>query len=245
MSQDGQQAVVLAAGKGRRLQPLTDDTPKTLLEVGGVTILERILGALEANGYERAVIVTGYEREQIEDHCTPRESLEIEFVHNEEYASTNNIYSLWLAREYATEGFTLINSDTLFPAECLADLKRAEGSALLVDIDDDLDDEEMQVAFGPEHIEAIGKALDGGETGVYLENGDGEYIGVSKFTAADAERLFDHIERFIEEGAVEEWYEAAFDELFDEREIEYVQVEEPWLEIDTREDLELARERWD
>lgn len=238
------QAIILAAGQGKRLEPLTDDTPKTLLEVGGRPIIEHILRALEANDYERAVVVTGFGREQVEDHCLPRESLEIEFVHNAEYDSTNNIYSLWLANEYAADGFTLINSDTLFSAESLGQFQQAEGSALLVDIDGELADEEMQVAFGSDRIETIGKALDGGDTGVYLDGGDAEYIGVSKFTPDDASRLFEHIEGFIDREEVGEWYEAAFDRLFEEREIGYFRIEEPWTEIDTRKDLERARERW-
>jgi L-glutamine-phosphate cytidylyltransferase len=243
---DQNQAIILAAGRGTRLRPLTDDTPKTLLEIGEHGILEHILQALEANGYKRAVIVTGFKSEQIKDLCTPRESLDIEFVHNEDYASTNNIYSLWLAKEYALEGFTLINSDTLFPPESLRQLKQVDKSALLVDTEKKLEDEEMQVAFGSDHVETIGKNLDGeGEsTGVYLDDGDGEYIGVSKFTAEDASALFEHIKEFIERGEVGEWYEAAFDRLFDETEVGYVQIDEPWAEIDTREDLERARELW-
>lgn len=238
-------AVVLAAGQGKRLEPLTDETPKTLLDVGGQSVLDHILDALEANGYEEAIIVTGFEHEQVEDHCAGRESLDIEFVHNADYDTTNNIYSLWLAREYTGDGFTLINSDTIFPAESLGELQRADGSRLLVDTDKRLEDEEMQVAFGSDHIETIGKALDGGDTGVYLDDGDGEYIGVSKFTADDATLLFEYIGGFIDREEVGEWYEAAFDELFDDRKIGYVQVGEPWAEIDTPEDLEHAREEWD
>ncbi|WP_255169133.1 NTP transferase domain-containing protein [Natrononativus amylolyticus] len=239
-------AIVLAAGRGKRLQPLTDDTPKTLLDVGGQPILDHIFDALEATGYDEVVVVTGFEREQIEDHCGSREGLAVEFVHNAEYDSTNNIYSLWLAEEYAADGFTLINADTLFPAASLERLHRAGGSALLVDTRNALEDEEMQVALDAERVETIGKDLDGEDraTGVYLDDGDGEYIGVSRFTAEDAARLFDHLEAFVDRGAVTDWYEAAFDRLFAEREIEYVEIGEPWMEIDTPEDLERARGRW-
>jgi L-glutamine-phosphate cytidylyltransferase len=243
---DDRRAIVLAAGQGRRLQPLTDETPKTLLRVGSQPILDHILDTLEAAGYEEVAVVTGFEREQIESHCASREGLRIEFVHNADYDTTNNIYSLWLAREYAEGGFTLVNADTLFPPSSLRRLCDAEGSALLVDVEKELDDEEMQVAIGSGSLETIGKDLDGEdrETGVYLEDGDGEYIGVSRFTAEDTERLFEHVETFVEAGAVTDWYEAAFDRLFSEREIGYVEVEGTWMEIDTPEDLERARSRW-
>lgn len=229
------QAIILAAGQGKRLQPLTDETPKTLLDVGDHAILEHILQRLESNGFERAVIVTGFESEQIRAHCRPRQSLEIEFVHSDRFDSTNNIYSLWLAQEYAEEGFTLINSDTLFPTAALAELQRVDGSALLIDPETERTGEEMLVSFNGDGIDTIGKEITGG---------DGEYIGVSKFTSTDARMLFDHIGEFIERGEVNEWYEAAFDRLFGETDIGIVQVEDPWIEIDTREDLSQAEELW-
>lgn len=229
------QAIILAAGQGKRLQPLTDETPKTLLDVGGHAILEHILQCLEMNGYKRAVIVTGFESEQIRAHCRERGSLEIEFVHSERFDSTNNIYSLWLAREYAAGGFTLINSDTLFPSAALAELQRVDGSALLVDPTSERTGEEMLVSFNGTGIDTIGKEITAG---------DGEYIGVSKFSAADAELLFDHIEAFIERGEVNEWYEAAFDHLFGEADVGIVPIEKPWIEIDTQEDLSQAEELW-
>ncbi|UPM41900.1 sugar phosphate nucleotidyltransferase [Halocatena salina] len=226
------QAIILAAGQGRRLQPLTDDTPKTLLDVGEQAILEHILQALETNGYERVVIVTGFESEQIRDHCRSRESLEIEFVHSERFDSTNNIYSLWLARDYALDGFTLINSDTLFPASSLSKLQQNDGSALLVDPETEQTGEEMVVAFDGDDIEAIGKDLSGGAA---------EYIGLSKFTAEDASVLFEHIGDFIEQEEVNGWYEGAFDRLFDDVSVGFVETDGPWIEIDTEEDLSEAR----
>ena len=228
------QAIILAAGQGKRLRPLTDETPKTLLDVGEVAILEHILQTLEANDYERVVVVTGFGNEQIKTHCQPREALDIEFVHNERFASTNNIYSLWLAKEYALDGFTLINSDTIFPATSLSELQDTPGSALLVDTEKQLDEEEMQVAFGSDTISDISKEIDG----------DGEYIGVAKFTAEHAATLFEHIEEFIERDDVNDWYEAAFDRLFDDADVGFVRIDEPWAEIDTPEDLEHAREQW-
>ncbi|WP_256686329.1 sugar phosphate nucleotidyltransferase [Halococcus qingdaonensis] len=228
------QAIVLAAGQGKRLRPLTDETPKTLLNVGEHAILEHILQALETTGYERVVVVTGFGNEQIETHCQPREELDVEFVHNDQFASTNNIYSLWLAKEYALDGFTLINSDTIFSAASLSELQDTSGSALLVDTEKELDDEEMQVAFGLDTISDISKEIDG----------DGEYIGVAKFTAEHATTLFEHIEEFIERDAVNDWYEAAFDRLFDDADVGFVRIDESWAEIDTPDDLEHAREQW-
>ncbi|MFC6837278.1 phosphocholine cytidylyltransferase family protein [Halomarina ordinaria] len=231
-------AVVLAAGRGRRLRPLTDDTPKTLLEVGRLPILGHILRALDADGYRTVTMVTGYRDEEIRAYCeeTADVDLAFEYVHNEDFDTTNNIYSLWLARDHLRDGFTLVNSDTVFPSSFLRSLSTADGSRLVVDCEKDLGDEEMCVAIEDGRITAIGKDL---------ADPDGEYIGVCKFTADCADRLVDHLDAFIDDGRVDEWYEAVFAHLFDEREVGYVEASNPWIEIDDADDLETARDRWE
>ena len=101
-------AIILAAGTASRLRPLTSNTPKCLLKVGERTLLQRSMDALIKAGISEFVIVTGYLHEQIEDFVrkTYQNSLPLRegrggsvcFIHNKDYATTNNIYSLWLAR---------------------------------------------------------------------------------------------------------------------------------------------------
>ena len=93
-------AVILAAGMASRLRPLTEHTPKCLLKIGERSLLERSMDAIIAGGISDFVIVTGYLHEQIEQFVTSHyaDSIKVRFIHNEVYDSTNNIYSLWLAR---------------------------------------------------------------------------------------------------------------------------------------------------
>lgn len=229
-------AVVLAAGRGRRLRPLTDDTPKTLLRVGRAPILGHIFEALEETGYRTVTMVLGYEAEQIRSYCEEEEyDFEFEYVYNEEFASTNNIYSLWLARERLLDGFTLINSDTVFPSAFLDDLTSVDGSRLVIDRQKQLADEEMCVRIRDGRLRAIGKELD---------DASGEYIGVGKLTADCAERLVAYLDEYVDDGRVDEWYEAVFDRLFDERDVGYVDARSAWIEIDDFDDLEAARADW-
>lgn len=229
-------AVVLAAGRGRRLRPLTDDTPKTLLQVGKKPILGYILDALEQNGYRTVTMVLGYKADQVRSYCEESAyDVEYEYVHNDDFDTTNNIYSLWLARGRLLDGFTLINSDTVFPPAFLDNLSAADGSRLVVDRRKELSDEEMCVRVQGERVVAIGKQLD---------DASGEYIGVCKFTSDCAERLIEHLDAYIDDDRVGEWYESAFDRLFDEREVGYVDVENTWIEIDDFDDLEAARTDW-
>jgi choline kinase len=229
-------AVVLAAGRGRRLRPLTDDTPKTLLDVGEQPILGHIFEALDEAGYRTVTMVLGHEADQIRGYCEESAyDFEFEYVHNEVFADTNNLYSLWLARERLLDGFTLVNSDTVFPPAFLDDLSSADGSQLLVDRQKRLDDEEMCVRIREDRLQTIGKELD---------DPSGEYIGVCKFTADCAERLVAYLDEYVENDRVDEWYESVFDLLFDEREVGYVEARGAWIEIDDFDDLEAARTDW-
>lgn len=121
------QAVILAAGSGRRMQPLSDAMHKALLPVGPTTILGRILDALSAIDVRRIMVVTGYRAGDIEEFIHARgESFDIRFVYNKDYATTNNIFSLSLALdslEFDTD-LLLIECDVLFGREVLERLAR-------------------------------------------------------------------------------------------------------------------------
>jgi len=124
-------ALLLAAGLGSRLGALTEALPKCLVSVSGVPILERLLRALDGHGFERLVIVTGYRAESISDYLGERfGGLAIEYLLSPLFATTNNIYSLWLARELIDEPFLLLESDVVFDEPLLAPLLQPERIAV-------------------------------------------------------------------------------------------------------------------
>jgi len=124
-------ALLLAAGLGSRLGPLTEALPKCLVSVSGVPILERLLRALDGHGFERLVIVTGYRAESISDYLGERfGGITIEYLLSPLFATTNNIYSLWLARELIDEPFLLLESDVVFDEPLLAPLLQPERIAV-------------------------------------------------------------------------------------------------------------------
>ena len=108
-------ALLLAAGTGSRLQPLTEDSPKCLTEVNKKTILERLIHGLRAWEFERLVVVVGHLDGCVRDYLDSLESgLKIEYVRSEKYLTTNNIYSLWKARHAIQEPFLLLECDLIF-----------------------------------------------------------------------------------------------------------------------------------
>lgn len=126
-------AVILAAGSGQRLRPLTDNQPKCLVQVGGESILFRTLSTLAQYGIREAVIVIGHEGQKIiEATRDVFPQLQFTFVWANRYETTNNICSLWEARDHCDEDLLLIESDVVFEGEVLRRLLEEDGNAMAV-----------------------------------------------------------------------------------------------------------------
>jgi len=118
------QAIILAAGMGRRLGEYTADDTKCMLKVNGVRLIDRMLGQLRRLGLSRIVIVTGYRGQRLRDYINAGYAgWPIEFVDNPIYDKTNNIYSLWLAKSYLESDDTLLlESDLIFEDRMLTEV---------------------------------------------------------------------------------------------------------------------------
>jgi len=128
-------AVILAAGRGNRLKPLSDTMPKPLTEINGTPILRNALDRLEAAGITSTCIVVGYLAEKIIETCGPQHGrMSIEYVFSRDYDTTNNAHSLWLARDRLAAGCLLVEADIFFDAAVLEKLLRQPGSAWAVDV---------------------------------------------------------------------------------------------------------------
>jgi choline kinase len=236
--------MVLAAGAGKRLQPLTDDLPKTLLPVDGERpILELTLANLKEAGLEEVVLVVGFAAERVRERVPELErryGLKIELVFNPKAEEWNNAYSLWCAREGFREGVLLVNGDTVHPPEVEERLLASRGPELVLALDDekDLDEEEMKVILSPETglLERINKSLDPGEA-------DGEYIGLTLIEPQAAERLADALEATWRRDP-QLYYEDGFQEFADRggRAGAAPIGALDWVEVDDHDDLARARE---
>lgn len=228
-------AILLAAGCSRRLGALTETRPKCLLEVGGRSLIEHQLDAMRAAGVERFVIVTGYLADKVRATCGHQD---VEYVQNDDYATTNSLYSLGLALARGAGGFVLTNADVLFDPELLIRLLRAPGpDALLFEPGEALGDEEMKVRVSPQGtVEAMAKSLPAG--GYHGEN-----LGVLKFSADAHARLTPIVDALLAENQANAWAPKAFDRLSQEHPIQAISSRGlPWIEIDFPEDLARARE---
>ena len=225
------QAIILAAGQGTRLLPYTKDRPKCLLKVGGKTILEHQVDALCAHGVDRITVVVGYLAERVREALGAR----AQYIDNTCYTTTSSMYSLWLAREAAADGCLILNSDVLFHADILrALLASPHADAIAVDFDAVMAEEETKVLVTDGRVQALSKAL---------PRGDGENVGMLKFSATGAKALFQTIESRLDQGHVMEMAPFAVNALAPHHAIAAVSVNSlPWLEIDFPEDYQRACE---
>jgi choline kinase len=235
--------MVLAAGAGNRLKPLTDDLPKTLLEVAGdTTILDIALANLAAVGMEEAVIITGFADHQIEsrlDALRRRHGLRLRTVFNERALEWNNAYSLWLGREFFAEGVLLCNGDTVHPVSVERTLLDARGPQLMLAVDQvkSLAEEEMKVIVGDDGaVQRINKAID-------PTTAAGEYIGVTLIEPAVGDALADALEAVWRRDTTL-YYEDGYQELADRgQRVSVAPIGDVrWVEVDNHADLARARE---
>jgi choline kinase len=219
-------AVILAAGAGRRLRPVVGPWPKCLVSIGGRPLIEWQMSHLRAHAIEPITLVLGYRREMIEAVCGP----DVEIVYNPDYATTNSLYSLWLARNLLSEGFVVLNSDVLFHPHLLTRLLASphEDALLMAAREPAMrySDEEMKVHVQNGCVAAIDKALPAALS-------DGENVGIVKFGAEGAAVLLAAAEALIAQGAVRDWLPRAFHAFAQTRPLHVIDTGDlPWIEID-------------
>jgi choline kinase len=225
-------AIILAAGVGSRLRPLTDGRPKCLLEVGGRPLIDHQMAALQRYGITDVVVVVGYCGDQIRRQLGDR----IRTVHNDQYEHTNSLYSLWLAREELRCGALILNSDVLaLPLLFDRLLQSPAPDAILVERGEAFEPEDMKVMLKGSHVVDFGKDLP-------IERAHAHNVGVAKFSGTGASRLAECLEQLVAAGHENDWVPVAFREFARHWPLTAVATDGlPWIEIDYVEDLTRAR----
>lgn len=236
-------AIILAAGMASRLRPLTLNTPKCLLNVGERPLLQRSMDAIIQSGVKDFVIVTGYLHEMIEDFVTKHygDTINVKFIHNDVYDSTNNIYSLWLARPEADgEDFLLLDSDLLYDPQIVVKVVNNSNANILTLIKHELGEEEMKVVTDKEGtIKEISKTCNPADAA-------GESLGIEKIGKDYSTALYRELETMMNKEHLEnKFYELAFERLIPQGHTYTVlNVTEFFsCELDTVEDFENAKQK--
>lgn len=230
-------AILLAAGIGSRLHPLTQNKPKTLVKVNGVPILKRAVEALLKNGIRDIVICCGCGADQLVEYCSRTfPGTPISFVHNERYAATNNMYSLFLARGHLTDDTLILNGDVVFEEGIAAALRDKPGNWVAVE-KGRYREESMKVTVREGHIRSISKKIP-------PEAAYGCSLDIYKFGKESLPALVREMEKIIVGGKdLNQWTEVMLDRLFQTDELAARPLDinpARWYEIDDLADLSLA-----
>jgi choline kinase len=231
-------AVILVAGVGARLRPLTDDRPKALMDLGGETILGRALRLLRSAGVDDIVLATGYREDQIRA-ALAEQAIFATIIANPQYDTSQNSVSLACCCDALLgKSFFKLDGDVVFQPAVLDRLQRSSAPlAVAVDAERGLDEEAMKVQVERGKITRFGK-------GIALSEAAAETIGIERLSVEAGARVFAAIQRGIAAGRRDRYYEDYYSDLVaaGELEAEAVQVGDlPWSEVDTFEDLERAR----
>ena len=230
-------ALLLAAGMGNRLAPLTDSTPKCLVEVNRIPILERLMRSLRSHGITRLFVVTGHLSEVIEDYLGRRYAgIEIIYIHSPLYETTNNIYSLWLAGKEIDEPFMLIESDLVFHSELLAPMLQPDRIAVSKMLP--WMNGTTVTLKGPKQLEAICMGAESRNCASHYKT-----VNIYNFSRNTWRLIQERLNQYISAGKVNGYYEAVFAELVAEGAISLAPVffdAVRWYEIDTLTDLRAA-----
>ncbi|MDQ3937772.1 MAG: phosphocholine cytidylyltransferase family protein [Chloroflexota bacterium] len=232
-------ALIMAAGRGSRLGGLTDDRPKSLIDLGGISPLELQIEILLARAVRRAILVTGYRADLVRAVAGRRagDRLTLEFVFNPFWSVTNVLGSAWFAREKLGDDFIYLHADTVFEPSILDDLlaSRAEVS-LPIDMRA-VEPEQMKAEVRDGRVLYLSKELPD-------ERSAGEFIGIGLFRQSVVPRLRHAIDAEIESGSLNAYFEAAINRLISGHGVSAAAVDvrgRPWTEIDFPEDLQAAR----
>jgi choline kinase len=229
-------AVILCAGRGVRLLPLTEDTPKCLLEFGPKTLLEYAIESFKNEGIEEILLVTGFKEESIRALVERRGFSHIKYVRNSDYLKTNTAFSLNLALKHMDDDFIQINGDVIFDPTILSDLLgHPEKNCVVVDNSIDLDMEEVKVIGLNGIISRIGKDLDPSKC-------MGEAIGINKIARDTIPRLSQEFDALEKKGELNHFFEKGFDLLSDKTDsFGILLTDKLWTEIDTLNDFNHAK----
>lgn len=237
-----EKAILLSAGKGSRLHPLTNERPKCLIDFSGKSLLEWQLDALQTAGISDVAVVTGFREDMVEQVVEPRQGVRTLF--NPFFHVADNLGSVWLAREEFDRDTLLLNGDTLISDALLRRVLDGPEAPITVTVDEkqEYDSDDMKVLREGTRLRRIGKAL---EPGQY----NAESIGLLAFRGEGGRLFIEQVERMMRTSeGTRRWYLRAIDAIAGKVDVQTVSIKgEEWQEVDFPEDIakaEAITARW-
>lgn len=235
-------AIILAAGMGTRLKPLTDKIPKALIEIAGKTLLERSLDSLNENGIKKVIIVIGFYGEVIKKRFGNKyKNIKITYIENKEYEKTGSMYSFSQTKGLIDEDVILLESDLLYDPSAIKTVLDSNFKDLILVANILNSNDDVYICTNDkQEITNLGKDIPDEDK----KQATGALVGISKFSKEFLEKLFERAEQHYKENKLNYHYEKSILEtskLGHPINVE-IQRELCWIEIDNENDLKRAKE---
>lgn len=242
------QAIILAAGFGQRLAPVTEDIPKALVEVNGVPLLENALNILSDFGMDEVIIVVGHLRDKIIERIgTEYKGMRITYVDNPRYRETNNVYSFYLTKDYIRDDVIMLECDLFFDSQLLEKVVYGEGECSI-----------LVSPFNKETMDGTVIQVDGDKAKALIikkhQIKDFDYAGYMKTVNVykfSKDFILNHfmpaVSTYVKYESVNSYYELVLGSLiyYGNSDIRVVEIDEDaWAEIDNVEDLRRAEKKF-
>jgi choline kinase len=234
-------AVILAAGMGTRLRPMTEKLPKGLVKIEGKSLLEYSLEALKANGINNIMIVTGFYGESIKKELDNKhKDMIIEYVENKEYATTGSMYSFSKLKNILNEDILLLESDLIYDKNAIKTiLESKEKDVILIAKLLNSGDDVYICADEENKLTCLGKKI----TEEEKKHAKGALVGISKLSKEFLTELFKEADQNYSDGEKDYHYEECIFETSKIRTPVYVELckDLNWIEVDNESDLKRAK----
>ena len=221
-------ALILAAGRGTRMKGI--DIPKCLLKINGISLIDYQINCFKQLGINRIFVVTGFNSELIHSHLNNQ----VVFVHNDDFATSNNITSVWSARDFITDDFICVYGDLLFHKKILENLIQ-DNHDICMTVEKNVRPETMKVKFENEQIVQVNKKIPESEA-------EGNFIGLAKFSKHIIPNFFNAISDSIETDS-NSYYTSAIELLIHNgQSVNYIPTNNlQWLDIDEPNEFDDAK----
>ena len=249
-------AIILAAGEGKRLRPLTNDRPKCLIEFNGKTLLDRQISVFKKCGINDITVVTGYNHQMFKNS-------DVQYVRNEDFATTNMVRSLFCAERKISDSSIASYGDIIFEEQVLKKLISSEDDfSIIVDKNwreywklrfrNPIDDAESMILDENDHIREIGQKVDD------ITKINGQYIGLMKFQNNGIKKIksfFTKCQSYFNEKKINLLHtQRTFGESYmtdflqglinDGEKLKAIKIENGWLEFDSLHDYKLYTNKY-
>ena len=221
--------LILAAGSGTRMENNT--TPKCLLNLGDISIIEYQLECFKELGINNIVMVVGFNSDMIKE----RVGANVKYVSNLNYKTTNNLYSMQAAESSLNDDFVCVYGDLLFHKDILKNCIDSKSNVCLM-VEKKMKEETMRVKIQNDRIIQVNKRIS-------FDNADGNFIGMAKFSKDEKKFLFAEINELIHMDNQQSYYTDAIEKIISKgRLVNYAYTEgRPWADIDTISELSAAK----